>query len=392
VTGTIPFLDLASDFSEVEADARARIDDVLARQQFVLGPQTAQLETRLREISGSRHAVACSSGSDALLLALAALQLGRGDAVVVPGFTFFATAGAVARAGAQPVFCDIDPRTFMAGGAELDAAIDNEFDAHGGALRHRRSGATLRALIPVHLYGRAAAMEEVVAVAAARGLAIVEDAAQAIGATIDDRWVGRFGDIGCFSFYPTKNLGGAGDGGLLLTDDDELAARLRRLRIHGASQADPYVHHEVGINARMGELQAAVLNAKIVRLQAWTSERRRVAARYLERLAQFACGDRLALPVVVAASQHVWHQFAVRVPGNRDKVAAHLEAAGIAARVFYPEPLHLQPCFADLGYLAGDLPECERAAADVLCLPIYPSLCNDDVDRVCDALAAALRA
>ncbi|MBI5503392.1 MAG: DegT/DnrJ/EryC1/StrS family aminotransferase [Deltaproteobacteria bacterium] len=386
----IAFLDLAADFSEVEADARRRIDTVLAKQQFVLGAQTAELETRVREMSGAPAALACSSGSDALYLALVALGIGPGDAVAVPGFTFFASAGAVARAGAQPVFCDIDPASFVAGGEQFEAAIGREFEGCAGQLRHRRSGARLRALMPVHLYGRAAPMAQLAQVAGARRLAIIEDAAQAIGATIDGRWVGRFGSVGCFSFYPTKNLGGAGDGGMLLTDDAATAARLQRLRVHGASASDPYLHREVGINARMGELQAAVLNAKLGHLAVWTERRRWVAARYLERLAPPARAGALILPQVAAESQQVWHQFAVRVAERRDEVAARMEADGVAVRVFYPRPLHLQPCFAELGYQTGDLPGCERAAQQVLCLPIYPSLRADDVDRVCESLIAAL--
>jgi len=401
----IPFLDLAADFAEVEADARARIDAVLARQQFVLGPQTVELETRMRERSGALAALACASGSDALYLALAALGIGRGDAVLVPGFTFFASAGAVVRAGAEPVFCDIEPGSFMAAAAEFDAAIDRGFEVRDGVLRHRRSGARLRGLMPVHLYGRAAAMAQITALARARGLAVVEDAAQAIDAVIDGRYVGRFGNVGCFSFYPTKNLGGAGDGGLMLTDDAEIAARLARLRVHGASTADPYLHHEVGVNARMGELQAAVLNAKLGRLQAWSERRRRVAERYRARLEALERAGALILPQAnIPESQQVWHQFAVRVcemPGRqtarlpqaaefRDRIAARIEAGGVTVRVFYPRPLHLQPCFAALGYRGGDLPECERAAAEVLCLPIYPSLGDDGVDRVCESVAAAL--
>lgn len=388
----IPFLDLAADFSEVEADAHARIDAVLARQQFVLGAQTTELESRLRERTGALAALACSSGSDALYLALAALGIGPGDAVVVPGFTFFASAGAVVRAGAQPVFCDIDAGSFVAGGANFEAAIEREFEISSAQLRHRRSGARLRALMPVHLYGRAAPMAAIVAVAGAHRLSVIEDAAQAIDASIDGRAVGRFGDVGCFSFYPTKNLGGAGDGGLLTTDDAAVAARLARLRVHGASIADPYVHEQVGINARMGEMQAAVLNAKLGRLTAWTDSRRRVAARYFERLTPAVRAEVLSLPADDAAESQVWHQFAVRVAEGRDRVAARMQADGIAARVFYPRPLHLQPCFVDLGYRSGDLPECERAAAQVLCLPIYPSLSGDGVDRVCESLVSALRA
>jgi len=392
----IPFLDLAADFAEVEGEARRRIDGVLARQQFVLGPETAELEDAMRSRLGATCAVAVSSGSDALSLALLALGIGAGDAVLLPAFTFFATAGAVARCGAVPVFCDIERATSLAGEAEMRAAIDAQFRRESdGTFRHRRSGAKLAALMPVHLYGRACAMDGILRTARDHGAAVIEDAAQAIDCRHGSMSVGRFGDVGCFSFYPTKNLGGAGDGGLLVCEDDGLGARLARLRTHG-SDGGSYEHFEVGVNARMSELAAAVLVAKLARLDAWTRRRKAVAALYGERLGGSCPSGDIELPPPAAAPSHVWHQYAVRIAGRsgelsrRDRVRHLLEAQGIATRVFYPLPLHLQPCFAFLGGRPGDLVESEAAAAELLCLPIHPSLTDAAALRVCDALAHAV--
>lgn len=383
----IPFLDLAGDFTAVEAEARRRIDGVLARQQFVLGPETAELEESLRRRFGAAGAVAVSSGSEAIVLSLLSLGIGEGDAVLLPSFTFFATAGSVLRTGATPVFCDIDRATFLAGAAQMRAAVEREFRAEGGVHRHRRSGARLAALLPVHLYGRAAAMPEIVALAAELGVKVVEDAAQAVDCRLAGRSVGLFGDAGCLSFYPTKNLGGGGDGGMILCGDAESAARLARLRSHG-SEPGSYEHVEAGVNARMGELVAAVLNAKLPRLESWTSHRRSIAELYGEHLAVAASRGFLERPDIPEAHSHVWHQYAVRLPGagRRDRVAAALQRRGIATRVFYPLPLHLQPCFAGLGAKAGDFPESETAAREVLCLPIHGSLAPDAAAAVAEAL------
>ncbi|HYC57712.1 MAG TPA: DegT/DnrJ/EryC1/StrS family aminotransferase [Candidatus Binatia bacterium] len=383
----IEFLDLAADFACVEKQARARIEDVLASQVFVLGAQTRELEHSLRALAGARFAVACSSGSDALYLALLALGIGPGDAVLVPAFTFFASAGAVVRAGAHPVFCDIDECSFTAGVEQLAAAVAREFDA---SLHHRRSGARLRAVVPVHLYGRVAPMPDIVAWAQQSGLAIVEDAAQAIGARMAGTMAGTFGEVGCLSFYPTKNLGGAGDGGMLLTGSEELAARLTRLRVHGADGS--YEHVEAGINARMNELVAAVLNAKLERLAGWNERRRRIAELYAQGLHEPAASGALVLPAPGLPGEHVWHQFAVRIASGRDTVRCRLDRDGIATRVFYPLPLHRQPCFAGYGYAAGDLPASEAAASQVLCLPMHPSLSDADVTLVCERVAAACAA
>jgi dTDP-4-amino-4,6-dideoxygalactose transaminase len=384
---SVPFLDLASDFAEVEAEARRRIDGVLARQQFVLGPETAELEVALASRLEVRQAVAVSSGTDALSLALLSLGIGAGHAVVVPAFSFFATAGAVVRAGAVPVFCDIDPGTVNAGAAEMRAAIEREFDGSG---RHLSTGTQLAALLPVHLYGRAAEMDGpdgLVPLAAELGVPVVEDAAQAIACRTNGRSVGRFGAAGCFSFYPTKNLGGSGDGGLVVTDDVERGLRLLRLRNHGAPPGHAE-HVEVGVNARMGELVAAVLNAKLPRLDAWTARRREIASRYGEALLPLEARGLLVRPPQHGeAEAMVWHQYAVRIlPGtDREQLQRRLDEDGIATRVFYPLPLHRQPSFAS----ALSLPAAAAAARELLCLPIAPSHDDDAIDRVVASLFAA---
>lgn len=386
------FLDLAGSFAEVEADARRRIDGVLARQLFVLGPETDELERRLGALLGARRAVAVSSGSEALSIALAAAGVGAGDAVLVPAFTFFASAGAVTRAGAVPVFVDIDGPSFLAGRKEFAAAIEREFEGEAGSRRHRRSGARLRALLAVHLFGRVAEMEPLLALAKAEGLALVEDAAQALGARSRGRAAGTFGLFGCFSFYPTKNLGGAGDGGLVATDDRAAGERAARLRSHGAAPG-AYEHHEAGWNARLGELQAAVLCAKLDRLAAWTEARREVARTYSAALRGVAEGGSLRLPAEASEPDaHVWHQYAVRIGGGRrDRVRSLLAAREIETRIFYPLPLHLQPVYRGLGGRLGDLPEAEAACEEVLCLPIRPGLAGAEVEAVAAALAEALR-
>ncbi|HEY2772492.1 MAG TPA: DegT/DnrJ/EryC1/StrS family aminotransferase [Candidatus Binatia bacterium] len=388
------WLDLAADFRAVEVDARRRIDGVLARQQFVLGPETAELEASLGARLGAKCAVAVSSGSDALYLALVALGIGAGDAVVLPAFTFFATAGAVWRAGAVPVFCDIDRKSFNAGAAEFRTAIARHFEGPATQLRHRASGARLAALLPVHLYGYSAPIGEIVTLAREHGVAVIEDAAQAIDCRHGGASVGCFGEIGCFSFYPTKNLGGPGDGGLVVARDENLGARITGLRSHGATSTS-YQHDEVGINARMGELVAAVLNAKLPHLAGWTARRREIASLYARLLAPGQRHGLVAPALPAGVESHVWHQFTVRIDdprgsGRRDRVAAILAERAVPTRVFYPQPLHLQPCFATLGGKPGDLPEAECAAGEVLCLPIHPSLSDEAVAVVAKSLEAAV--
>ncbi|MGD9646450.1 MAG: DegT/DnrJ/EryC1/StrS family aminotransferase [Pirellulales bacterium] len=339
--------------------------------RFIFGPDCRELEDNLASYCQVQHAVGCASGSDALLLALMAIDVGPGDEVLLPSYTFFATASAVWRLGAKPVFVDIDPVTY------------NLCPAHAASLV---TPAT-KAIIPVHLYGQCAEMEPLVALARRHSLAVIEDAAQAIGAQYYGRPAGSWGDMGCFSFYPTKNLGGFGDGGLLTTNDAALAARLRLLRGHGM---EPRYHHQVvGINSRLDSLQAAVLNVKLPYLERWTVEREANAAHYARLIVDRKLNKSISLPTVAPGRRHVWNQYVIRVAdGRRDALRAHLEAERIGTEIYYPLPLHLQPCFAALGYKTGMLPETERAAHETLALPIFPELTADEQQRVVEAIAS----
>ncbi len=381
----VPFISLAADWERVRSDAETRIKAVLDSQVFVLGSETEELEASMSRLAGTGEAVACSSGTDALLLSLLALGVGPGDAVLLPALSFFASAGAVLRAGARPVFVDIDASTFNSGAAEFARVIESECEGGQGQRRLRAGGERLAVLMPVHLYGRAAELPQITELASRENVAVVEDAAQAIGARLGERSAGSFGQAGCFSFYPTKNIGGAGDGGLVVTDDGAVAKRLRALRVHGSSGDDRY--ELAGINARMGELQAAVVNAKLVCLGQWTEARRRIARSY-DRLLRGA-EPAISLPAAAPEESHVYHQYAVRIARDRDAVAARMTEQGIATAVFYPMALHEQPALAS-GHVPGTgLSEAEGAARELLCLPIYPSLGDDDVARVAEALTSA---
>lgn len=367
----VPLLDLTRQFAEYRDEAMAEVARVFDSQRFILGEQGAALEKELAAFLGASHAIGVSSGTDALLAALMALDVGPGDEVVVPSFTFFATAGVVSRLNARPVFADVEPDTLTLSPESFERAIT----AH------------TRAVVPVHLYGQSADLDPILDVARRRGIAVVEDACQAIGARYRGRCVGTFGEVGAFSFFPTKNLGAAGDAGLVTAEDPGLAARLRRLRVHGMEPK--YFHAEVGGNFRLDEIQAAVLRVKLKRLAGWNARRAAIAAEYRKRLARADAAGRLSLPKVGPDRDHIYHQFVVRVP-DRDTVRARLAEAGIGAEVYYPVPLHLQECFATLGGKSGDLPESERAAREVLALPIWPELTGDEVAAVADALEAAV--
>ena len=404
----VPFNDLGASFADVEQDVRSRFDAVLASQNFVSGAQTDELEARLGALTGA-HAVACSSGSDAIYLALLAAGIGPGDAVIVPAFTFFSTAGSVVRAGATPVFADIDPITLMMGEHELRAVLDGEFAAVGadGHRVGRRTGERLAAVIAVHLYGRAAPVHEFEVLLEEYGSPmLLEDAAQAIGARTASgtRRIGN-GQAVCFSFYPTKNVGAAGDGGAVTTRDEQFADRLRSLRNHGAG-AVAYRHERCGINARIAELSAAMVNAKLDRIDAWTEARGRIARRYHEGLAALELNGLIRRPPYCAPPASVWHQYTIRLATEREAAVTALAARGVETRVFYPLALHLQPCFADFAVFAGfpeaaganagamdcPRPEAERAADDVISLPIHPALTSEEVERVIAALTAVCTA
>jgi dTDP-4-amino-4,6-dideoxygalactose transaminase len=382
----VPLLDLRAQYAAIRDEVRAAVDRVFESQIFVLGPEVEALEREIATYCQARFAVGCGSGSDALLLALQALDVGPGDEVLCPAFTFFATAGSVALLGARPVFADIDPASYA-----LDAA-----SARRAAARCRR----LRAIVPVHLYGRPADLAALEALAGELGVPLVEDAAQAIGARdASGRRIGARGRVACFSFYPSKNLGGAGEGGIVTTDDEALAARVARLRVHGASRR--YVHEEIGRNAKLDALQAAVLRVKLRHLDAWNDARRRHAAAYD---ADFASAGARPLPLPLEAGglalrtpaplvpPALWsaHQYVVRVPAERrDALRAHLESRGIGSDVYYPLGLHQQRCFASLD--TGPLPETERAAREVVALPIHPELSDAQRDHVVTETVAFLK-
>ena len=371
----VPLIDVERQYTELQNEIQAAIQRVCASGRFVLGPDCTELEHALAKYCRAKHAIACASGSDALLLALMAFDVGPGDEVVAPSYTFFATASAVARLGARPVFADIDPETFNISAATVQRHITNK----------------TKAILPVHLYGQCADMAPLVDLALKADLAVVEDAAQAIGAEYAGQRAGTLGEIGCFSFYPTKNLGGFGDGGLLTTHRDHLAEKLRLLRVHGMQPR--YYHQALGINSRLDTLQAAVLKVKLPHLDRWTEARQSHADRYHELFT--ACGlDRvLRLPSTAPQRRHVWNQYIVRVPdGRRDTLRQHLTDRKIGSEIYYPVPLHLQPCFAYLGYRPGDLPETERAAAETLALPIFPELTPAEQELVVRQIAAFFRA
>lgn len=367
----VPLLDLRAQYATIRDEVTAAMMRVVEDQAFILGEPVAALERGIAELSHTRHAVGCANGTDAILLALRALDIGRGDEVITTPFTFFATAGTVHNVGATPVFVDVDPRTFNIAPEGVSSALTPR----------------TRAVIPVDLFGQMAPLERISA--AAPGLPLIEDAAQAIGARrqIDGRWVvaGEAATIGTLSFFPSKNLGAFGDGGMILTQRDDLAERLRRLRVHGGARQ--YYHDEVGYNSRLDALQAAVLSAKLPHLAAWSAKRRENAVYYD---AAFADMSEVQPPHVDPANEHIFHQYTLRVE-RRDDLRRWLTARGIGHAVYYPLPLHLQPCFAYLGYKPGTCPEAERAAAEVISLPIYPELTRAQLDEVVDAVRSFYR-
>jgi dTDP-4-amino-4,6-dideoxygalactose transaminase len=366
----VPLLDLKQQHLNLRDELRAALTRVIDSQQFVLGEDVRLLESELARYTRARHAVGCGSGSDALLLALLALDVREGGEVVTTPFTFFATAGAVVRAGARPVFVDIEPRTYNIDPAKVGEAFTER----------------TRAVIPVHLYGQMAEMDAILSAARSRGVRVVEDAAQAIGAEdAGGRSAGAVGDAGCFSFYPTKNLGAAGEAGLVTTNDAGLAERLRRLRVHGG--ATEYHHDEVGFNSRLDTFQAAVLRVKLPHLDNWSGARRERAEVYTRLIGEAGLDGFVTPPFVAEGARHIFHQYVVRVAAaRRDALLEHLKANGVGTKVYYPVPLHLQPCFADLGYKEGDFPEAERAARETLALPMFPELTRAQQEYVVETL------
>jgi dTDP-4-amino-4,6-dideoxygalactose transaminase len=363
---TVPLLDLHAQYSPLRQALLDAVTRVCDSQRFIGGPEVEGLERELCDTLGYPHAIGLSSGTDAVLAALMALDIGPGDEVITPTYSFFATAGCVVRVGARPVLVDSEPGTFN---IDTRAAID--------AITPRT-----KAIIPVHLFGQSAEMAPIMDAANRRGIAVIEDAAQAIGCTYQGRQVGTIGAIGCFSFFPSKNLGAFGDAGFVTSTDAAVAKKLRLIRTHGMEPK--YYHHLVGANFRIDALQAAVLRVKLPKLAGWSDGRRANAARYR---AMFAAADlaEVVLPVEAPNRTHIYNQFVIRVP-LRDKLRAHLDAAGIGTEVYYPVPFHLQECFKNLGYQPGAFPEAEAAANDSLALPIYPELSEAQQGAVVNAI------
>jgi dTDP-4-amino-4,6-dideoxygalactose transaminase len=368
----VPLLDLKAQFAQIRSEVMPVIDQVCASQHFILGEHVRGFEEEVARYCGTSAGVGVSSGTDALLLALMALDIGPGDEVITSPFTFFATAGTIARAGARPVFCDIDPETFNLSPAAVQTFIDDDCVVQGERLINRATGGRIKALMPVHLYGQSAAMDPLMAIARQHRLRVIEDAAQAIGTEYKNgARAGSLGDIGCFSFFPSKNLGAFGDAGLCTTNDAELAESMRVLRVHGGKPK--YFHAVIGGNFRIDELQAAVLRVKLKYLDGWTRGRQRNAAHYDTAFAKAGLGQKLGTPLAIAGCRHIFNQYVVRAQ-SRDALKQRLTERGIGSEIYYPVPLHLQKCFAYLNYRAGDFPQSERAAEQTLALPIYPEL------------------
>ena len=364
---SVPLLDVSRENAQLEPELLAAITQVHRSGRFVLGPEVVSLEQRISRLCQAPHAIGCASGSDALLLALMAADIQPGDEVIVPSFTFFATASAVTRLKGVPVFVDIEPDSYNICPAAIEAAITPK----------------TKAIIPVHLFGLPANMPRIMEIAERHDVLVIEDAAQAIDAKIDGQPVGSWGHMACFSFYPTKNLGGYGDGGMLTSTSDELAARLKLLRVHGMEPR--YYHEIVGINSRLDTLQAAVLNVKLPQLPQWTQARQQNAERYVNLLAAAGLTEELVVPRHNARFSHVWNQFTVRVAHSRDELRNYLAERNVGSEIYYPIPLHQQRCFVDIPQ-RFELPETERAAREVLSLPIFPLMTIPEQEYVVSCL------
>ena len=369
----VPLLDLHRQYAPLRGAILAAITRVADSQRYIMGPEVEAFEAELAGHLDVRHAIGVSSGTDALLLALMTLGIGPGDEVITSTYSFFATAGVIARLGATPVLVDIDAETFNLDPAAVARAMTNK----------------TRAIVPVHLFGLSADLDPILADAARSGVPVVEDAAQAIGAIYKGRPVGGLGTLGCFSFFPSKNLGAFGEAGLLTTNDATLASRARVLRDHGMQPR--YYHHLVGGNFRMDEMQAAVLRVKAPYLQAWSEARRTNATRYHSLFRDAGLDELIQLPVEPVGRQHIFNQFVIRT-SDRDALKQHLDASGIGNAIYYPVPFHLQPCFAYLGLTSGAFPEAERAARETLALPIFGELTVDEQRAVVGAIADHVRA
>jgi dTDP-4-amino-4,6-dideoxygalactose transaminase len=363
-----PFLDLQAEYAPMKDEVATAVERVLESQQFIMGPEVGRLEAEVSALIGCSFAISCASGSDALLLALMALGVDSGDEVITTPFSFVATAGSISRLKAKPVFVDIDRETYNVDGTQLEAAITNR----------------TKAIIPVHLFGLPADMGTISEIAGAHGLPVIEDAAQSIGSRYNGRYVGNIGICGCFSFFPSKNLGGAGDGGMMTTNDAELAERLSVLRSHGSRKK--YQYDLLGINSRLDSLQAAILLVKLKHLDEATKARQRNADRYRQLFKQAGLDGLIALPIQPEGRRHVYNQFVIRAH-ERHQLREHLGHCGIPTEIYYPSPLHLQPAFAYLGYRPGAFPRAEDASQHVLALPVFPQMTEEQQKIVVDATA-----
>jgi dTDP-4-amino-4,6-dideoxygalactose transaminase len=405
----IPLVDLKAQYAEIAEEVQRAVDAVFEGQRFILGPNVKKLEEEIAAYCDVKYGIGVSSGTDALLVALMALDIGRGDGVITTPFSFFATAGVIARLGAKPVFVDIDPDTYNVDPEKLRELLEGGYDVdqETGKPLEGKMGNRIQAVIPVHLYGQCADMDPIMEIAQRARVEIVEDAAQAIGAiyyskrpeakaqvlenrpgTSDDGprtacKAGSVGRLGCLSFFPTKNLGGFGDAGMVVTDDEPLAEKVRVLRVHGSEPK--YHHHLIGGNFRLDELQAAILSVKFLHLERWTEARRGNAQRYDRLFAETGLTEHIQLPVIKGGNRHIFNQYVIRVP-HRDRLREFLRAKGVGTEVYYPIPLHLQKCFEYLGYKKGDLPESERATEETLALPIYPELSPQQQEYVVEQI------
>ncbi len=366
----IPLLDLRAQYNTIRGEVQAAVNRVMESQRFILGQEVENLEESIARYSSAQYGVGCASGSDALTLAMMALGIQPGDEVVTVPYTFFASAGSISRMGAVPVFVDVEERTFNMDAVQL-----------ADVLKRRPR---VRAIMPVHLFGGCADMDPITSLAKEHGAAVIEDAAQSIGSDYNGRRAGSLGDVACFSFFPSKNLGAYGDAGMLTANDEKVAGRLKALRMHGESSK--YIHQWVGINSRLDALQAAILGVKLVYLDGWTKGRQDNAGTYRQLIAK--SGVPVVLPQAAPyQTRHVYNQFVIRC-GQRDRLQAFLKERGIGTEIYYPRPLHLQACFESLGYKNGDFPISERLAKETLALPIYPELPDGDIEYVCESIGA----
>lgn len=383
----VPLLDLQAQYATIKDEVRAAVDAVLESQRFVLGTQVAALEEEVAKFCGVPYAVGVASGTDALLLSLKALGVGQGDAVVTVPYTFFATAGTIVNLGARPIFVDIEEAGFEMNPEKLSSFLSQEcsYSPTSKKIVHTASNATVKAVVPVHLYGQCADMDEILAISKRYDLPVVEDACQALSATYKDRYAGAMGDLGCFSFFPTKNLGGAGDGGMILTSSQQLADRVQLLRTHGGHAR--YFHSIVGFNSRLDELQAAVLRVKLPYLKTWSRIRRGNALRYGKDFDSFNLLSQVTPPTILPDRSHIFHQYVIRCR-MRDELKTFLKSRGVSAEIYYPVSLHEQECFLHLGYGVADLPASHAASKETLALPVYPELTDEQRSYVVRSIAA----